>query len=222
MIAGWCGERRDINRQFLCRGCIDAVPSKYVGMNDFSMPSDWKERLTTVTPFSRYFAIVLFIALPFVGAYLGASLGAECDVERVVSKVNPTKTIASAPVTEVTKVVELRDLDPVQGGYNVLINSDRTISVERKRGGVDAETEVYESLLFDEEFTQVASFFAQSDWGGVTSFGGEDTNESLTTIVLYDRSGAMQEVSQPYRSMTPEFKEAYDLLVSLAKAPLEE
>lgn len=185
------------------------------------MPSDWKERLTTVTPFSKYFAMVVFIALPFVGAYLGASLGAECEVERLVTKVNPSKTIAATPVSEVTKVVELRDLDPVQGGYNVIINSDHTIAVELKRGGVDMEVEAYESILLDEEYQQVTQFFTQGVWENVASVPAPNVDEFVSTIVLYDRSGAAQEVSQPYKAMTAEFKEAYDLLVTLAKAPLQ-
>ncbi len=32
---------------------------------------DWKKQLTTVTPFSKYLALALFVALPFIGFFLG-------------------------------------------------------------------------------------------------------------------------------------------------------
>ena len=68
------------------------------------MNPETKALLTTVTPLSRYLAMALFIAMPFVGVYIGYTFALEkvVEVERVVEQVNEVEEIK----TEQENVVE--------------------------------------------------------------------------------------------------------------------
>lgn len=55
---------------------------------EFQEESKFKRELTTVTPFSKFLAMVIFIAAPFVGGWVGYQYAPEkiVEVERIVTK----------------------------------------------------------------------------------------------------------------------------------------
>lgn len=67
-------------------------------------PDTLSKHFTTVTPFSKYFAFLLFVTLPFIGGYLGY-------------KFSPEK------VVEVEKIVEIEKQVAVEEASNDLIDT---------------------------------------------------------------------------------------------------
>lgn len=85
----------------------------------------WYQPLCKVTRVSKYLALVIFIALPFVGGYVGYQLAAERVVEIPIAVSNNSKDTplveASQPVVERTTTAAASEF---QGMIKLSFNSD--------------------------------------------------------------------------------------------------
>ncbi len=64
-----------------------------------SLENKIKKQLTTVTPFSRYLALILFIALPFIGFWLGMQYGQQKEQSIMLEEDNNIPK-SNSPVSE--------------------------------------------------------------------------------------------------------------------------
>ncbi len=83
----------------------------------------WYQPLCTVTPFSKYLALVIFIALPFMGAYVGYQIASERVVEIPIAVSNNS---VDTPLIEVSQEAAetMDEASEYQGMITLSFNSD--------------------------------------------------------------------------------------------------
>ncbi len=103
----------------------------------------WYQPLCTVTPFSKYLAIVIFIVLPFVGASVGYQIGVS---DRNILSINANDTFYPPPVNIADIQFEKTDSD-------LYIPVDYSAQIKVTENPAD---------LFDEHFSSAGEFLVAS------------------------------------------------------------
>lgn len=96
-------------------------------MEDSSTPNDvsagqnnsWKKQLTSATPLSRYLTLILFVALPFVGFWLGLNAVDEPEAPETIF-VTRNIQVEQAPTEDVQEQMYTDELDQTGTATNHL------------------------------------------------------------------------------------------------------
>ena len=69
--------------------------------------------LHTATPLSKYLAMVLFVAMPFIGGWVGYTYAPEkvVEVEKLIVKDTPTNTLPTSETEQQSKICLLYTSD---------------------------------------------------------------------------------------------------------------
>jgi hypothetical protein len=160
----------------------------------------WEQQLSTVTPFSKYLAMALFVVLPFLGFYLGVSYG-NLGTARI-SVPNDTFTVrtpsdnidsvgAGASLPQESNVKDERTgwLTSVSGaGEERQISIDYTKKITCDYTVITPEECTYPYRLIDEDGSQTFSFPVAEDAVVTmqTLHHGADGNFKWNDVISWD------------------------------------
>jgi len=137
------------------------------------MNPETKARLTTVTPLSRYLAMALFIAMPFLGVYIGYTFAPEKVVyaEQVVETVvEPPveKNVYRNPKSQDFNIVDVADWP---GEYPVMSDGNDLLILQEmsglyylsSSGQYDLGLQRIESVYYTDDFRYEDGYLKNSD-----------------------------------------------------------
>lgn len=107
-----------------------------------STPRDVKHHFTTVTPLSKFLAMVLFIAMPFAGFGLGLKYGMEMKTESLQGVVERTETVAE----DTTTAVEPEPTGAPTGKINVKVACESALAYTTFDSGAAADAFVADCI----------------------------------------------------------------------------
>jgi hypothetical protein len=202
--------------------------------------NDWKKSLCTVTPLSKYFAMVLFIILPFLGFWGGRlfeqtmsmySVGPWVACESELRQCKSANTVVPQSTIEVKQNALTPFSDPDTGVSFTYPSQWGEVTVHDERGECDESLkdpcnmrtysfdELVEGGIFlvmetsgHEESPLPRGGFWGDDIGAVTSSFADDCEQDMSCVVLANTNGVV---------FAKRSTEVFDLGIEDDSVPLE-
>jgi len=207
---------------------MDENKTQNIEITKVEAVSPIRKHFFTVTPLSKILALALFVALPFLGFWVGLNFQSDLKETNKLTNIQLTDTPNNVEelkqdfllVSEDFVKFEMTSLHGLYGGYNVLIGADGIAQVEYKEPG--GEPEFYNGKISTSEMDKMVNYFASEHFNELKVIQGKGIpDESIITIAVTKPSGEYKEVSQPYNSMSDEFKLIFNNFIIIGETARE-